>query len=60
MKSHFIDLEKDGIWENDYDMFYDNRLKRITKSLQKFIIKQDSKEELEVYEDVEEIEENMD
>lgn len=60
MKSHLIDLEKDGIWENDYDSFYDNRLERITKKLQKFIIVQESKEELEVYEDVDEIEENMD
>ena len=60
MKSHLIDLDKDGIWENDYDSFYDNRLKRITKKLQKFIIVQEVKEELEVYEDVDEIEENMD
>lgn len=60
MKSHFIDLEKDGIWDNDYEIFYDNRLQRITKSLQKFIITQNTKEELEVYEDVEEIIEDMD
>ncbi len=60
MKSHLIDIEKDGIWENDYDAFYDNRLERITKALQKFIIPQDTKEELEVYEDVEETEEVMD
>jgi hypothetical protein len=51
-------VEKDGIWENDYDTFYDNRLKRITKALSKFVIPQDqSTEDLEVYEDVEEQEE---
>ncbi len=60
MKSHLIDIEKDGIWDNDYDTFYDNRLERITKELQKFIIPQDTKEELEVYEDIEETEEVMD
>lgn len=58
MKSHFIDLEKDGIWENDFDKFYDNRLKRISKALNKFIIPQEqSIENLEVYEDVEEFDE---
>lgn len=58
MKTHFIDIEKDGIWENDYDVFYDNRLKRITKALSKFIIPQDSiATDLEVYEDTEETEE---
>ncbi len=55
MKTHFIDIEKDGIWDNDYDTFYHNRLKRITLALRKFIIKQDEAEgELEVYEDIEE------
>jgi hypothetical protein len=58
MKTHFIDVEKDGIWDNDYDTFYDNRLKRITKALSKFVIQQDQPlEDLEVYEDVEEQEE---
>jgi len=55
MKTHFIDIDKDGIWENDYDKFYQNRLKRVTKALSKFIIQQDvTPEELEVYEDIEE------
>lgn len=58
MKTHFIDIDKDGIWENDYDLFYDNRLKRITKALNKFVIPQDQpSENLEVYEDIEESEE---
>jgi hypothetical protein len=54
MKTHFIDIEKDGIWDNDYDTFYHSRLKRITKALSKFIIKQEIEGELEVYEDIEE------
>ncbi len=58
MKTHFIDIEKDGIWENDYNLFYDNRLKRITKALHKFIIPQEqSSENLEIYQDIEEQEE---
>ena len=57
MKTHFIDIEKDGIWENDYGTFYKNRLKRITKALNKFIIVQETtQEDLEVYEDIEETE----
>jgi hypothetical protein len=55
MKSHFIDIDKDGIWENDFNKFYGNRVKRITKALNKFIIEQNVPlEELEVYEDIEE------
>ncbi len=56
MKSHLIDIEKDGVWENDYDKFYHARLKRVSKALNKFIIPQDSVSEapLEVYEDIEE------
>lgn len=54
MKTHFIDVDKDGIWDNDYDTFYDNRLERITKALKKFIIPQETSGELEVYEDLEE------
>ena len=58
MKSHFIYIDKDGIWENDFDRFYRNRLRRITNALNKFIIPQDtSNEDLEVYEDIEETEE---
>ena len=55
MKTHYIDINKDGIWENDYDTFYANRLKRITNALNKLIIPQDtSNTELEVYQDIEE------
>ena len=56
MKSHLIDLDKDGIWDDDYEKFYTRRIKRITRELNKFIIPQDiaSGEQLETYEDVEE------
>lgn len=57
MKSHFIDVERDGIWDNDYDKFYDKRLNKIANALSKFIIKQDSNSdysELESYEDLDE------
>ncbi|TWI72214.1 hypothetical protein LZ24_01620 [Desulfobotulus alkaliphilus] len=56
MKSHLIDIAKDGVWDNDYDKFYRARLKRISKALNKFIIPQESLSEtpLEVYEDIEE------
>jgi len=60
MKSHFIDIEKDGVWENDYDKFYHARLKRISRALNKFIIRQNefTNMPLEVYEDIEEPEVN--
>jgi hypothetical protein len=55
MKTHFIDINADGIWENDFDTFYDNRLNRIVKALNKLVIPQDTSSiELEVYEDIEE------
>lgn len=58
MKTHFIDIDKDGIWDNNYDLFYANRLKKITKALSKFIIPQDHiAEGLEVYQDIEETDE---
>lgn len=55
MKTHFIDINNDGIWNNEYDTFYENRLERITAELNSFIIPQDtSNVELEIYEDLEE------
>ena len=58
MKSHFIDIDKDGVWDNDYDKFYHARLKRISKALNKFIIPQEDvpNTTLEIYEDIEETE----
>ena len=59
MKTHLIDIEKDGIWENDYEKFYYARLKRIVNKLNKFIIQQEIPEHsLETYEDIEEPELN--
>ena len=53
MKTHLIDTEKDGLWDNDYDKFYHSRLKRISKALNKFIINQSQPSEgLATYEDL--------
>jgi hypothetical protein len=58
MKTHLIDVENDGIWSNDFITFYNNRLTAITNKLSSFIIPQDTTgQALEVYEDVEEVEE---
>lgn len=54
MQTHLIDIEKDGVFENDYNKFYQNRLKRISDALNKFLIRQESAENLEEYEDIEE------
>jgi hypothetical protein len=59
MKTHFIDINRDGIWENDYEKFFDNRLSRISRALNKHLIPQEAPSAgLEVYEDIEESEEN--
>ena len=54
MKTHLIDIDKDGIWDNDYDKFYHSRLKRISRQLNKFIIPQETSQPLETYEDIDE------
>lgn len=54
MKTHLIDLHNDGVWDNDYYTFFENRLERISSTLNKLIIPQDTNDaELEVYEDIE-------
>lgn len=56
MKTHLIDLNNDGIWDNDYYTFFENRLERIADTLTKLIIPQDINDtELEVYEDIEDL-----
>lgn len=41
MKTHFIgDLNKFGIWSNDYDLFIHERAELISSELKKRIIKQ--------------------
>ncbi len=56
MKSHLIDIAKDGVWENDYDKFFHKRLNRISIALNKFIIEpiNVAGAPLEVYEDIDE------
>src|SRR5690625_303944 len=40
MKTHFIDnLEEYGIWNEDYDTFFDKRIQRMKEELEKRIIK---------------------
>jgi len=41
IKTHYIDLEKDGIWEDNYEKFYRNRAKRVSQALKRRMIKQD-------------------
>lgn len=49
MKTHLIlDLEKFGIWENDFDRFIEQRAKVVSKELRKRIIEQDVDREMEV------------
>ncbi len=48
MKTHLIkDLENFGIWDDDYDKFYNARLNEISKELKKRIIEQEVDRELE-------------
>jgi hypothetical protein len=42
MKSHLInDLNSFGVWENDYDAFFEERAKVVSREIRKRIIKQD-------------------
>jgi hypothetical protein len=57
MKTHLIhDLEKFGVWENDYDVFFDKRAAAISKELRKRIIEQsiDSQPQPDLVDDYEE------
>ncbi|MBP7508946.1 MAG: DUF262 domain-containing protein [Prolixibacteraceae bacterium] len=48
MKTHLIkDLEKFGIWDDDYDKFFKARLQEISAELKKRIIEQDVDREIE-------------
>ena len=43
MKSHLINsLDQYGVWDNNYDKFFDKRVKAISKELKKRIIKRDT------------------
>lgn len=57
MKSHLIDdLDKFGIWEDDYDKFFEQRAVLVNKEIEKRIIKQevDKKSQPEIQDDYEE------
>jgi hypothetical protein len=41
MKTHLIDLDKSGVWDDDYEVFWKNRAKAISKELTKRVIPQD-------------------
>jgi len=48
MKTHLIkDLEKFGIWDDDYDKFFKARLQEISAELKKRIVEQDVDREIE-------------
>jgi hypothetical protein len=58
MKTHLIDdLEHYGIWNDDYDLFFVERAKRISKEIEKRIIKQeiDKQQLLELPDDYDEL-----
>ena len=38
MNTHLIDIDNDGIWENDYNKFFKNRLLRLQEQLEERII----------------------
>jgi hypothetical protein len=38
MKSHIIDLDSFGVWENDYERFFQRRCEAISKELEKRVI----------------------
>lgn len=38
MNSHFIDINEDGIWTDDYDTFFAKRAERVSQELQKKLI----------------------
>lgn len=57
MKSHLIgDLALFGIWDDDYDKFFENRAKLVSKEIEKRVIKQDvdKKSQPEIQDDYEE------
>ena len=57
MKTHLIDdLDEFGIWDNNYDSFFEQRAERVSKEINKRLIKQDidKKDQLELKDDYEE------
>lgn len=58
MKTHIIDLEEFGIWEDDYDKFIEKRAQKVSDEIRKRIIPQeaDSEGQEPVLHDEEEVE----
>lgn len=58
METHLIsDLDAFGIWDDNYEDFFNKRIEKISAELNRRIIPQQSEETLEQYEDVDELEE---
>ena len=58
MSSHLINIDRFGIWDNDFDKFFIARARAVSRELKKRIILQeiDSKEQKEFERDYEEME----
>ena len=60
MKSHLINIRRDGIWDNDFNIFFANRAKAVSRELKNRILpdKIDEKGQIEFDSDFEESELN--
>jgi hypothetical protein len=58
MRTHLIDLDNSGIWDNDYDRFLDRRCAAIARELSKKVVSRDidSRGQVPMFDDVEEAE----
>ena len=45
MKTHLIDLDKFGVFDNDYDLFYKERCRAFSRELKKRVIPQEIDQE---------------
>lgn len=54
MKTLLIDLDKDGVLDDDYARFFNARAKRVSRKLAAKIIVQEEPDNPEIYEDGEE------
>ena len=60
MKSHLINIRRDGIWDDDFNTFFANRAKAVSRELKNRILpdKIDKKGQIEFDSDFEESELN--
>jgi len=58
MRTHLIDLDKFGVWENDYDRFLDRRCAAIARQLSSKVIRRDidDRGQIPTFDDFEEVE----